>query len=92
MVDYDEVFIILLGTSYAEFQSVDINLQELRTGQQKLREMLEGMQREQKQLDLIMMTYKVEIFLSFFGNLFRKRKPNLNKYFRLTMLILNPIR
>jgi xylose isomerase len=51
--------IVLLGTSYAEYQSVDINLQELKTGQQKLREILENIQKEQKQSDLALMTYKV---------------------------------
>lgn len=48
-----------LGTSYAEFQSVDINLQELKTGQQRLREILENIQRDQKQMDAATMTYKV---------------------------------
>jgi ESCRT-I complex subunit TSG101 len=48
----------LSGTTFAEMQSVDINLQELRMGQQKLREMLENMDREQRELNGILSIYQ----------------------------------
>ncbi|KAI6214295.1 Tumor susceptibility transcribed protein [Aphelenchoides besseyi] len=38
----------VMGTPYAELQSIDINLQELRTGNQKLREMIDNMEQESK--------------------------------------------
>uniref|UniRef100_A0A915CUQ8 Uncharacterized protein n=1 Tax=Ditylenchus dipsaci TaxID=166011 RepID=A0A915CUQ8_9BILA len=53
-----------IGTPFAELQSVNINLQELQTGQQKLKGMLEKIDQEQKQLDIILVTYlekKIEL-------------------------------
>lgn len=50
-----------LGTPYAELQSISINLQDLRAGQLTLKEMSEGMDREQKELDNILATYRVRI-------------------------------
>ncbi|KAI1714519.1 UEV domain-containing protein [Ditylenchus destructor] len=46
-----------IGTPFAELQSVNINLQELQTGQQKLRDMLEKMDQDQKKLDIALVTY-----------------------------------
>jgi hypothetical protein len=48
-----------LGTPYAELQSIDINLQELRTGNQKLREMIENMEKEQNRLSDLKVVYEV---------------------------------
>lgn len=48
-----------LGTPYAELQSIEINLQELRTGNQKLREMIENMEKEQSRLSELKVVYEV---------------------------------
>lgn len=53
------MFLTFLGVPFAELQSVDVNLQELRTGQQKLRDMLFKIERDQAQLDIIVTTYEV---------------------------------
>lgn len=56
-------YCLFSGTPYAEFQSIDINSQELRAGNQKLREMLENMDKEQKRLDDLKNTYTVSYML-----------------------------
>lgn len=55
-----------IGTPFAELQSVDINLQELRTGQQRLRDMLEKIEEEEKQLDSIIIAFMVILFKDVF--------------------------
>lgn len=53
---------MFLGTPYAELQSIDINLQELRTGNQKLREMIDNMEKEQKRIGDLKVVYEVVFF------------------------------
>ncbi|CAD5227068.1 unnamed protein product [Bursaphelenchus xylophilus] len=48
----------LMGTPYAELQSIEVNTQELKTGNQKLREMLDQMDKEQRRLDDVKAIYE----------------------------------
>jgi hypothetical protein len=49
------------GDTYAEIQSIDTNSQELFTGKKKLKDMVDELEREHRQMDSILSVYKVLI-------------------------------
>ncbi|KAL3108431.1 hypothetical protein niasHT_015353 [Heterodera trifolii] len=46
-----------IGTPFAELQSIDVNLQELRVGKQNLRDMLDNIARDQRELERVLDIY-----------------------------------
>ncbi|CAD5221840.1 unnamed protein product [Bursaphelenchus okinawaensis] len=48
----------MMGTPYAELQSIEVNTQELKNGNQKLRDMLDQMEKEQRRLKDIKAIYE----------------------------------